>query len=98
MSEKILTKEEYAEKLNSTIRPTIDFAMSTKQFNDKGCYSEEFVKVGDREITLAVVDKDWRIVHKSVWEDMFWYKHLYHDLLKENEELKQKSRRFLGIF
>jgi hypothetical protein len=97
MDEKILTKEEYTEKLNSTIRPMIDIAMSTKQFNDDGCYSEEFVKVGDQEITLAVVNNDWRIVHKVVWEDMITYKKLYYDLRKENEKLKSRKK-FLGIF
>lgn len=97
MDEKILTKEEYTEKLNNTIRPVIDIAMSTKQFNDYGCYSEEFVKVGDQEITLAVVNNDWRIIHKVVWEDMITYKKLYYDLRKENEKLKSRKK-FLGIF
>lgn len=99
MDEKILTKEEYAEKLNGVIKPTIDFAMSTKQFNDDGCYCEEFVKVGNQEVTLAVVSNDWRIVHKDTWNDVRKYRKLYYDLQKENEELEEKSRKkFLGIF
>ena len=99
MDEKILTKEEYTEKINRIIRPMIDFAMSTKQFNGNGCYCEEFVKVGNQEVTLALVNNDWRIVHKDIWKDMYTYKKLYYDLKKENEKLKEKSnKKFLGIF
>lgn len=99
MNEKILTKEEYTEKLNSIIRPIIEFAMSTKQFNDNGCYNEEFVKIGEQEVTLCVVNSDWRIVHKNVWNDMVEYKMLYHELKKENEKLKANSRKkIFGIF
>ena len=99
MDEKILTKEEYTEKLNSFIKPMIEFAMTTKQFNDNGCYSEEFVKIGDKEATLAVVNNDWRIIHKTMYEDMVVYKRLYYELKKEYDELKKNSRKkFLGIF
>ena len=106
MKEKILTKEEYIEKLNSIIRPVIDFAMSTKQFSDKGYYTEEFVKVGDQEITLAVVDKNWVLINNDVFDDMHLYRTRYHklekayeELLRECESLKAKSRKkFFGIF
>lgn len=106
MKEKILTKEKYTEKLNSIIRLVIDFAMSTKQFNDKGCYTEEFVKVGDQEITLAVVDKNWVLISNYVFDDMRLYRTQYHELMKEHEKLqeeyaslKAKSRKkFLGFF
>ena len=99
MDEKILTKEEYTEKLNSFIKPMIEFAMTTKQFNDNGCYSEEFVKIGDKEATLAVVNNDWCLIHKTMYEDMVVYKRLYYELKKEYDELKKNSRKkFLGIF
>ena len=68
MDENILTKEEYAEKLKNIIKPAIDIAMSTKQFNNNGCYSEEFIKVGNQEVTLAVVNNDWRIIRKDFWK------------------------------
>ena len=99
MDGKILTKEEYTAKLNSFIKPMIEFAMTTKQFNDNGCYSEEFVKIGDKEATLAVVNNDWRIIHKATYEDMVVYKRLYYELKKEYDELKKNSRKkFFGIF
>lgn len=99
MSEKILTKEEYAEKLNNIIKPAIEFAMTTRQFNDNGCYSKEFVQIGDKEATLVVVNSDWIILRKTIYEDIFAYRKLYYDLEKEYEKLKEKSRKkFFVIF
>lgn len=93
MDEKILTKEEYTEKLNNLIKPVIEFAMSTKQFNDQGCYSEEFVKVGDKEVTLMVMDKGWVSIPLSEWNIMRDYRSLYLNLNKEQNDLKARMTR-----
>ena len=98
MDEKILTKEEYTEKVNNLVKPMIEFAMSTSQFNDRGCYAQEFVKIGDREATFMVMNKDWMVIPVSLWNDLHSYKSMYYRLQQEYEELKEKSRKkFLGI-
>ena len=73
MSE-ILTKEEYKEKENGLIKPVIDFAMNTKEFKDNGCYLKEFVKVGDKEVTLMVMDDSWVALRKDVFYDRDYHK------------------------
>lgn len=103
MDEKILTKEEYTEKVNSLVKPMVEFAMSTQEFNYKGCYSQEFVKVGDKEVTLAVVDDNWVIVKKYDWEDRRQFKERYYELKKEFDKLlidaiSSSRKKFLGIF
>lgn len=103
MEEKILTKEEYTEKVNSLVKPMVEFATSTKEFNDKGYYSKEFVKVGDREVTLVVVDDGWVVISKNAWGEMCQFKQRYYELKKTFEEFwqemhKSSRKKFLGIF
>ena len=100
MDEKILTKEEYTEKLNSFIKPMVEFAMTTKQFKDKGCYSEEFIKIDESEVTLCVANSDWIIISKDIWDDTMAYKNRYYKLKKEYEEFIKEvnHRKFLGFF
>ena len=102
MDEKILTKEEYTKKINNLIKPVIEFAMSTKQFNDQGNYSEEFVKVGDKEVTLMVMDKGWVGIPLNEWHIMRDYRGLYLNLKKEYNDLKarmtrREHRKFFGF-
>jgi tRNA(His) 5'-end guanylyltransferase len=101
MDEKLLTKEEYTEKLNSIVKPMVEFAMSTEKFNRTGCYSEEFVKIGDKEVTLVVVDSSWVILPQSIWSDYLKYRQLYNDTQRVNEMCKKETkvrRKFFGLF
>ena len=66
----ILTKQEYEEKENKLTKLVIDFAMNTKEFKEKGCYLKEFVKVGDKEVTLMVMDDSWVATRKDVYYDL----------------------------
>lgn len=90
MDEKILTKEEYTEKLNNLLKPVIDFAMSTKQFNKDGHYAEEFVKVGDKEVTLMVVDSNWVLISNSMYVDLLGYRSKCRVLEKQYDKLMEE--------
>ena len=103
MEEKILTKEEYTEKVNNLVKPMVEFVMSTKEFNDRGRYSEEFVKVGDKEVTLVVVDKNWVVVREDDFDELLRFRERYYKLKKEFNEfleggIKFSRKKFLGIF
>ena len=103
MEEKILTKEEYTEKVNNLVKPMVEFVMSTKEFNDRGRYSEEFVKVGDKEVTLVVVDKNWVVVREDDFDELLRFRERYYKLRREFDELfesviKSSRKKFLGIF
>lgn len=104
MEDKILTKEEYTEKLNELIKQIVDLATSTTQFNDTGCYSKEFVKVGDKEVTLAVIDNKWALLKYIEFSDLIVYRRMYHELqseylrLKEEYDSLKSHKKFMGIF
>ena len=103
MNDNIFTREEYTKKMNNLAKPMVEFATSTKEFNGKGCYSEEFVKVGDREVTLAVVDDRWVLVTKDSFNDLIEFKRRYYKMQKEFDEFlenvrKHYRKKFLGIF
>lgn len=65
----ILTKQEYEEKENKLTKSVIDFAMNTEEFKERGCYVKEFVKVGDKEVTLMVMDDSWVATRKDAYYD-----------------------------
>lgn len=104
MSDRIFTKEEYTEKINSLVKPTVEFATITEEFNDRGCFSKEFIKVGDKEVTLAVIDNNWIIVPKDDWDYMRDFERRYYKIKEEFDQyiptLKKMANRkkFLGIF
>lgn len=87
MNEEILTKEEYEEKLNSLIKPTIDFVISTKQFNKNGYYAKEFVKVGDKEVSLMVADSNWVLIPNSMYVDLLGHRSKCRTLEVQYEKL-----------
>lgn len=68
----------HEEKENKIIQSAVDFAASTEQFKNTGCYSKEFIKIGDKEVTLMVIDDNWVGLNKSEFEDLICYKRLYH--------------------
>lgn len=100
----ILTKEEYREQIKSIVVPVIDFAMTTEQFNKDGCYTEEFIKVGENEVTLLVADKNWVVLKMSEYHDLIAYRSRCWELerkidqLKEEYEYRIRNKKFLGIF
>lgn len=100
----ILTKEEYREQIKSIVVPVIDFAMTTEHFNKDGCYTEEFIKVGEDEVTLIVADKNWVVLKMSEYYDLLEYRNKCWDLerkidqLKEEYEYRIRNKKFLGIF
>ena len=99
MDNRILTKEEYTQKLDNLLKPAAEFAMGTKQFNEMGCYVEEFVEVGGKEVTLMVMDKSWVAIPIDIYNDLTKYRSLYNSIITEYEELKKNTRKkFLGIF
>ena len=101
----ILTKEEYREQIKNVVVPVVDFAMTTEQFNKDGCYTEEFIKVGEEdEVTLVVADKNWVVLKMSEYYDLIGYRNKCWDLerkidqLKEEYEYRIRNKKFLGIF
>ena len=76
----ILTKEEYREKINNSVVPVIEFAMTTEQFHNDGCYTEEFVKVGENEVTLIVADKNWVVLKLNEYYDIHNNNNNYGDI------------------
>lgn len=58
----LITKQEYEAKATELAKQMIEFAMLTKEFNQTGCYTKEFVKVGEKELTLAVMDENWVLI------------------------------------
>lgn len=101
MENAILTKEEHNEKLNELIKPVVNFAINTKQFDDNGCYSEEFISEDGKEVSLMIVDKSWVLVENMTFNDLVAYRRMYHQLEREYEKLKNESKyrkKFMGIF
>lgn len=105
MDNRILTKEEYTEKINSLIKSMVDMAMDTQQFRETGCYSEEFIADGHKEISVMIANKhDWVAIKSDYFHDLFPYKSMYFQLEREHEELQEKlakyekRKRFFGIF
>lgn len=101
MENNILTIEEYTEKVNNLVKPMVNFAMNTKEFRANGCYCQEFVKVGDKEVTFAVLDSNWLIVTKNLWDEINEFRTKYYKVKKEAEELMdalKERKKFLGIF
>lgn len=101
----ILTKEEYREQIKNIVIPVIDFAMNTEQFNKDGCYTEEFIKVGENEVTLLVADKNWVVLKANEYADLLSWRSRYWELeskyFKLENELKygnKNCKKFLGIF
>jgi hypothetical protein len=100
----ILTKEEYREKINNSVVPVIKFAMTTEQFHNDGCYTEEFVKVGENEVTLIVADKNWVVLKLNEYYDLLECRNKCWDLERKIEQLKEeyeyriRNKKFLGIF
>lgn len=48
----------------------ISYAVTTEEFKEKGCYLKEFVKVGDKEVTLMVMDDSWVATRKDAYYDL----------------------------
>lgn len=105
MDDRILTAEEYTEKLTSLIKPMVDMAIDTQQFNETGCYSQEFIADGHKKISVLIVDKhDWIAIKADYFQELFPYRNMYRQLEREHEELQEKlakyekRKRFFGIF
>lgn len=97
MSE-ILTKLEYENKEDSLTKSVIEFAMATKEFEDTGCYKKEFIKVGDEEVTLLVMDNNWVALHKDVYYDLMGRKE-YREEMKSKDREYHKNKKFLmGLY
>lgn len=52
------------------VKQIISYAVTTEDFNEKGCYIKEFVKVGDKEVTLMVMDDSWVATRKDAYYDL----------------------------
>ena len=95
MNDRILTTEEYSEKLNSLIKPMVDMAIDTQEFKETGCYAKEFIADGHKEIAVMIVDKhDWVAMKSYYFNDLITYRGMYHQRDKECEELQEKLAKY----
>lgn len=90
MEDKLIEKSKYIETTEELIKPVIEYAIGTKEFREDGCFSKEFVKVGDCEVSLCVLDHRFVVVETRSFYDRLKKASVAYSLEKENEKLKSQ--------
>ena len=95
MNERILSKEEYVENLNSKfnnlIKPAIDVVIDTKQFKNTGCYSKDFVIDGEKEVRVVVIDnEDWIVLDRKSYYQSCRHRGEFYKLVEERTKFKKE--------